>query len=733
MTEQTGRPMFRFRLPWMINPAPSITNPAPTTLRAPADPQTAAQRTTTTAIPIRLPLGIPTPPTTASQPQPPAPPAPPPRTEPKPPSPSRQTPPPQSRVPPQPPSSQSQSQTTTPRPQAASAQLPSPSRTAPQSRAPSQPPSPSRTANTLSQPKPSSPRTESKPPSPSQTTTPSQQPKTPPRTEPSKSPSPPSRVASQPPSPSRTPSKPPPLPTQTVPQQPSPPSPSTNQRPIASSRVASKPPSPARLASQPAVRTSPSRGPSQEAALQAASSQTSSPSKQKVPQSRTKTQASSQPPSPSKSSVSQPESSSKSSVSQQESSSNKAAKAEPALSQPLATEPQPQAQISSVPASQFQAESQTQTTFEQDKTQLRQVSTPPAVNALVPPEEPVKQPSKSSPVPIDPNKHPKFEAETKEKPKTESSTKEDKPTTAVDKEPEQKKSTEFPNMATGSKEKHHGWSSTTSQAKQNPLKKQAHGDEKDMARESKTSAAIPQKGTNVRSEPHPRPSVSQEERASLHKEIKDDISRFVHKLGSGHPMQPTGEPVSVITLTGENRGAFMQVGAEFERKEGSVHIHRGYKLNQDDNTEVTTDGESSSKGRKSSNSASKENTESMAYINSNIQSINNSIMFSSSISERNPGVKMVFGPNQTEKMNGKEKSVEAHKADFNITHSQKLTYEPNIRRRCLRGLFLEPSDSDPDKHGKPRRHGCRYNCEEKKKCSDNRKEGSETKSKEAAA
>lgn len=151
----------------------------------------------------------------------------------------------------------------------------------------------------------------------------------------------------------------------------------------------------------------------------------------------------------------------------------------------------------------------------------------------------------------------------------------------------------------------------------------------------------------------------------------------------------------------------MHVGAELERKESSVPINRGYKLNHDDSTDLTTDGEGSSRGRKTSNS--RENIESLAYINSNVQSINNSVIFNSSISERNPGVKFVSESSNIDpvKTNGKEKSVEAHKADFNVTQSQKLTYEPTIRRRCLRGLFLEP-ESDQDNTDKPRRHGCRY-------------------------
>lgn len=41
-----------------------------------------------------------------------------------------------------------------------------------------------------------------------------------------------------------------------------------------------------------------------------------------------------------------------------------------------------------------------------------------------------------------------------------------------------------------------------------------------------------------------------------------------------------------------------------------------------------------------------------------------------------------------------------------------------VKRRCLRGLFLESSDSDPDDCSKPQRHGCRVGYSKKGK--DNR-------------
>lgn len=222
---------------------------------------------------------------------------------------------------------------------------------------------------------------------------------------------------------------------------------------------------------------------------------------------------------------------------------------------------------------------------------------------------------------------------------------------------------------------------------------------------------------------HQKPGVSNGDRTPLHKEIKEDISKFVHKLAIGHSKQPVDDrPVSIITVAGENRGASMQLGAESAKKGGSVPIHRGYKLKSDEIAETTTDGEESSKGRSPRDPTTKNNQATTAYINSNIQSINNSIMFNSSVNERNPGVHLVFSHNLAEptKPATKPETLETHghEAKVTITPSEKLTYQPTVRRRCLRGLFLEPSDSDPDNPEKPRRHGCLYKCGEKSKDKD---------------
>lgn len=202
----------------------------------------------------------------------------------------------------------------------------------------------------------------------------------------------------------------------------------------------------------------------------------------------------------------------------------------------------------------------------------------------------------------------------------------------------------------------------------------------------------------------------------LHKEIRDDISKLVNKMAIGDSKHSIDDrPVSVITLAGENRGASMHVGFDSSKKEGSIHIRRGYKIKADDNAEATTDGDESLKGQYD-NPDAKEDHASEAYVNSNVQGINNSILFNTSITERNPGVHLIHShfPTESKKPSQKPELAETRKAEFNVTPSQKFTHEPTVRRRCLRGLFLESSDSDLDA-AKPRRHGCRVRCNEMSK------------------
>lgn len=219
--------------------------------------------------------------------------------------------------------------------------------------------------------------------------------------------------------------------------------------------------------------------------------------------------------------------------------------------------------------------------------------------------------------------------------------------------------------------------------------------------------------------PLQRSAIPTREKAPFHKEIKEDMSKLVHKFGTGQTKQSLEDkPFSVITLAGENKGASMQLGFEKLKRAGSIRIERGYKSNPDEGIESTTDGEGSSEGRKSRGEKADEELGTKAYINSNVQSINNSLVFNSSVNESNPGVQLLLSQIPTDPVKPNKDTAasgtETHNAKSTVAPATKLTYAPpNVRRRCLRGLFLESSDSDPDNPEKPQRHGCRYERREK--------------------
>ncbi|XP_022895262.1 uncharacterized protein LOC111409445 [Olea europaea var. sylvestris] len=183
---------------------------------------------------------------------------------------------------------------------------------------------------------------------------------------------------------------------------------------------------------------------------------------------------------------------------------------------------------------------------------------------------------------------------------------------------------------------------------------------------------------------------SSREQVPLHKEIGDDISTFVNRMAIGDPRNSHNDrPVNIITLVGENRGASMRLGSNSSKGKGAVHIRRGYKINPDENPEATTNGEGSWIGNKSEYAKGKEDKPIETYVNNNAQGINNSIVFNSSMTERDPGVHIITIRAKKEpiKSTDKKRPLEMQKDEFNMIPSQKLTYEPTVRRRCLQDHF----------------------------------------------
>ncbi|KAL4295695.1 hypothetical protein GQ457_12G031200 [Hibiscus cannabinus] len=292
-------------------------------------------------------------------------------------------------------------------------------------------------------------------------------------------------------------------------------------------------------------------------------------------------------------------------------------------------------------------------------------------------------------------------------------------------EPEQRKATKLLAAATDAGTKSREQLEANPEIeKQYQQKQEGMGTKKRLAtsdtddKQIKTMSSAYPKYESTSNKAHQKCVSSNWEQVPLHEEIREDVSKFVHKLTTGQPQLPTEQQsISVLTLAGENRGASFHLGSESSKRDGLVHIHRGYKINPDDSPDATTDGERSSTVRKPKDSATKENLASRAYVNNNIQSINNSIVSESSVNAQNPGVHLELLHNLAEliKSSTKAENAEPRKGEINITPTEKLTYVPTVRRRCLRGLFAESSDSDPDNPGKPRRHGCRYSCGEKNK------------------
>nr|XP_043616309.1 vegetative cell wall protein gp1-like [Erigeron canadensis] len=141
-------------------------------------------------------------------------------------------------------------------------------------------------------------------------------------------------------------------------------------------------------------------------------------------------------------------------------------------------------------------------------------------------------------------------------------------------------------------------------------------------------------------------------RLPLHREIKDDISQLINKiLATSLPKQHIDEKhASIITLAGENNGASMHLASDSSIKPDS-------KLGDHYNNQETT----------------------KAILNSNAQGVNNSMMFNSSATERNPGVHLRISrdlPNINDSDMSDTDSMEMQRAEVNLIPPQKLVYNP---------------------------------------------------------
>lgn len=216
---------------------------------------------------------------------------------------------------------------------------------------------------------------------------------------------------------------------------------------------------------------------------------------------------------------------------------------------------------------------------------------------------------------------------------------------------------------------------------------------------------------------------------AFQKEAKDDVFDLACRLAELNAQRKAsmGEEktardesgVTVITLSGENRGATMDLGSEKRNDDGMVDIYRGYKLYQDDKNEVSLEAKPKPKG----NARPKGATMS-TYVNSNVQGANNSILYNSSCPNRDPGVRLDISNGRVQSSKPIKEGPVQKGSKKPILAPQAVTANPPVKRRCLRALFLESSpESSPErsrhKPPKPIRHGCRYECQGHGKCKGN--------------
>lgn len=101
--------------------------------------------------------------------------------------------------------------------------------------------------------------------------------------------------------------------------------------------------------------------------------------------------------------------------------------------------------------------------------------------------------------------------------------------------------------------------------------------------------------------------------------------------------------MSVITLAGDNKGAVMELSPSRNKKHSitnphSLHKNGNYAKLRSEGEKSSSDEEGRSKKEKDEKAMVMPSPPMTAYVNSNVQGVNNSIFFNGSSTNRNPGV-----------------------------------------------------------------------------------------------
>lgn len=121
--------------------------------------------------------------------------------------------------------------------------------------------------------------------------------------------------------------------------------------------------------------------------------------------------------------------------------------------------------------------------------------------------------------------------------------------------------------------------------------------------------------------------------------------QHAEKKEKAHHKKPSEETgVRVITIAGENRGASMELMKSRRERRFEGHPHH---LQKKSNGKSLSDAGSEHQSYSSSEEAKQYKTgkaaaPNNAYMNSNVQGINNSIVYNSSYTHHDPGVHVAF-------------------------------------------------------------------------------------------
>eukprot|EP01018_Ginkgo_biloba_P012905 Gb_06276 [translate_table: standard] len=192
--------------------------------------------------------------------------------------------------------------------------------------------------------------------------------------------------------------------------------------------------------------------------------------------------------------------------------------------------------------------------------------------------------------------------------------------------------------------------------------------------------------------------IAREIEKTIQREIADGISNLTRRLGqlqASNTQTDVGDPtdddlgVRVITLAGNNDGASMSMGSGWLDQDD--HNESGFTISS--NSDEVGDDNSTKKMRQERRGSVK------SIVNSNVQGVNNSILFNSSCTDRDPGVHLDLSNSPADSFsNGRYKNCmkPSSSATANLMELNRTNANTSLRRRTLHALFSESSSDDSD-------------------------------------